>query len=570
MSAYPRPPVDLAVLLLLAALVLTAGLGLKQPWAPDEPRYALVARDMVETGEWLIPYRAGQPYSDKPPLFFWLVGAAYAATGSLRVAHQLPSALAGLATLLLVWDLARRLWGRRAAWWSGLALLAIVQLPLQAKSGQIDAVLALWTTLGLYGLLRHLLTGPAWGWYAVGGAACGLGVLTKGVGFLPWLVLIPWTLARRREWLGPVGPGGWRWATGPLLTLAVPLAWLAPMVLATSGSEELLAYRSDLLWQQTAERYVAPTAHLKPPWYFAAEVIPALWLPITVFLPWLVPTWFRRLRRRDPTSLLLLGWVVLVVAFFSLSPGKRGVYVLPAVPAIALATGAVAPALKRLRAIRTAGFAFSVVVSMLLAALGMSAALGAGWAAHVRADYGIGAALPLLAASSAGLLAAALCRPRRGLAATGMLLLALWLVHGWWIVPTLDPVRSAEPFMARVESAVSDDQVLAMAGWKEQMVLHARRPLVHFGYHTPPHVQQRSGAAWLLGGDGRRLLLPVGWLEPCFEATAGVDVGLQSRTYWRLVAAKDVRPGACQAGPTAEAFAYVPPAGSRPRRSALQ
>ncbi|HEX4970415.1 MAG TPA: hypothetical protein VFV69_05120, partial [Steroidobacteraceae bacterium] len=69
------PWTDLLWLFGLALLLIATGIGLRDPWPPDEPRFALVARDMVATGDWLLPRVGGQPYADKPPLFFWLVAA---------------------------------------------------------------------------------------------------------------------------------------------------------------------------------------------------------------------------------------------------------------------------------------------------------------------------------------------------------------------------------------------------------------------------------------------------------------------------------------------------------------
>ena len=84
---------------------------------------------------------------------------------------------------------------------------------MTTRSAQIDATLCALTTLSLYGLLRHLLLGPAWWWYFVGGLAAGLGVITKGVGFLPLLVLIPYGVFRARGFEGlPRFQGGVRWA----------------------------------------------------------------------------------------------------------------------------------------------------------------------------------------------------------------------------------------------------------------------------------------------------------------------------------------------------------------------
>ena len=100
---------------LTAIVLLFAGLGLRDPWPADEPRFALVARQMVESGQMLIPHRGQEIYPDKPPLFMWLLGAAHALTGEWRIAFLLPSLLASLGTIALTFDLALKLWGRRAA-----------------------------------------------------------------------------------------------------------------------------------------------------------------------------------------------------------------------------------------------------------------------------------------------------------------------------------------------------------------------------------------------------------------------------------------------------------------------
>jgi 4-amino-4-deoxy-L-arabinose transferase-like glycosyltransferase len=111
----PARAADVLWILGFVALLIAAGYGLRDPWPADEPRFAGLARDMVHTGRWLIPYVGGDLYQDKPPLYFWLLAASYALLGSVRASFLLPSLLAGTATLLLVYDLGRRLHGRAAA-----------------------------------------------------------------------------------------------------------------------------------------------------------------------------------------------------------------------------------------------------------------------------------------------------------------------------------------------------------------------------------------------------------------------------------------------------------------------
>ena len=131
-------------LLLLACSMILLGLGLRDPWPADEPRFALIAKDMVDSGQWFFPMRGGELYPDKPPIFMWAIAIFYALFGSLKLAFLVPSALAGIVTVLLVYDIGRRLWSEQIGWYAGLLLLATLQFILQAKTAQIDAMVCCW------------------------------------------------------------------------------------------------------------------------------------------------------------------------------------------------------------------------------------------------------------------------------------------------------------------------------------------------------------------------------------------------------------------------------------------
>ena len=79
---------DVLWLLALSLLLIGTGIGLRDPWPADEPRFALVARDMVGTGEWLVPRVGGDIYADKPPLFFWMMAVGIKLTGSVKLAFR--------------------------------------------------------------------------------------------------------------------------------------------------------------------------------------------------------------------------------------------------------------------------------------------------------------------------------------------------------------------------------------------------------------------------------------------------------------------------------------------------
>jgi 4-amino-4-deoxy-L-arabinose transferase-like glycosyltransferase len=534
-------------LFVVATVVLAAGLGLRDPWPPDEPRFALIAKDMVESDEWLIPRVGGVLYPDKPPLFFWVVASFYVATGSISVALLLPAFLSGLGVLWLVCDLARRLWGAQTALWCGGALLATVQFPLQMKAGQIDGLLCLWTTLGLYGLCRHLLLGPDWRWYTIAGFSCGLGVITKGVGFLPLLVLVPWLLAARLGWPTPRLGGTWgKWALAPLgLALAVSL-WLVPMLLATGDNTgpDLIAYRDNILFRQTVTRYADAWGHLKPPWYLFTNAVPWLWLPLSFLLPWLIPAWRGDMRARSAPTLLLGGWILLVLLFFSLSDGKRSVYILPALPAMALLAGRHLPQLLARRGPRITLFALALLLAALSIAVGTYTAavpaVSEGWLESPETARSL--SLTVAATGVAALVLVVGLTARRAAAGFAALSITMWLTLSIVVYPTLDAARSGRTIMHDARAALGLGESLGLAGWKEQFLLQWNGPAVHFGYRRSDGTEAEDAAAWVAHGARRRLLLPGAMVEGCFDPAQLEELGLAHRQQWFLASSASVLP----------------------------
>lgn len=559
---------DVLWLLGFALLLIATGIGLRDPWPADEPRFALIARDMVATGQWLIPQIGGDVYADKPPLYFWIVGVFLWLTGSLRVAILLPGLLAGLGAVLLIYDLARRLWNREIGFAAGLALLATVQFVWQARQGQIDATLCFLTTLSVYGFLRHLLLGPAWRWWFIAWAAAGLGIITKGVGFLPVLILIPYVLARRRHWTPGIADGqAWRWGLGPVAMLAAVSVWLAPMLIAATGDPELANYRDEILFGQTIDRYASAWHHKQPFWYFIIQVAPVLWLPLIALVPWLWPHWRKSWRARDLRVLLPLAWMVMVLLFFSFSTGKRGVYILPAVPAFVLACAPFLSELARRRGPRTVVFGVACAVVVAAFAGAVSALLESGERQRLIDAYGVDIVGPLLAISAAGAVACILARPKHGFAAYGAVLTMTLLIVGFWVNPALDETRSGARFTRNVERLAADVNELGFVAYKEQYLLHLTRPVVNFGHARWREHQQEAAdaAAWLAAGSDRALLVDERARTLCFPAATRRDAGVANRTQWFLVRGQ-ADPGCVARGSLDAARTYVPPApGKRSR-----
>lgn len=556
---------DLIWLVGLALLLMGAGFGLRDPWPADEPRFALVARDMLHSGDWLIPRVGGDLYADKPPVYFWLLALAMGVTGSTRLGFLLPSLLAGIGCLVLVYDLVRRVHGRAAAFAGALVLLVTFQFLWQVRQAQIDAVLCFMTTLSLYGLLRHLFAGPAIGWFFLGWAAAGVGVITKGVGFLPLLALVPFALLRARGWEATANARDYHWWLGPVFFLGAIGLWFLPMMLVTSAGGELLGYRNEILFHQTVTRYAEAWHHHEPPWYFFTNVIPALWLPLVALLPWLWPKWRdalgRAARPRDTFVAVLLAWVLIVLVFFSASAGKRGVYVLPAVPALAMAAAPWLPEILSRAGTRRLAFGLALGLAGALSVAAAYFLLDAEAAAEIARDYDLAPSLPLGIAAVASLAACAWFRVRDGWLAYGATMAAILVTIGLVVYPRIDARRSGRAFMEQVAEASAGVAELGLVGAKEQYLLALDRPSFNFGHARWREREQEAAdaAAWYAARPGRVLLLDARALAACFSAAAARPIAQANRQTWHLVTGGAADAACITRGDLRRARLYVPP-----------
>ena len=550
----------------IAALLIAtlfAGIGLRDPWPADEPRFAQVAREMVESGQWLFPTRGGEFYPDKPPVFMWLIALCYQLTGQLRIAFLLPSALAGLGTLWLVFDLGRRLWGEKVARSAVLALAFTPQFLVQAKAAQIDAVVCFWITLGCYGLVRHFLLGPAWSWYAASWVAMALGIVTKGVGFLPLLMLVPLAIWRRPATASGQQVWCMRAWWGPALMLGTLALWLVPMwiVVERIHSPELLAYRDNILLRQTAERYAHAWHHIKPWHYYLTTALPTMWFPLLVlFLPRV-----RSIRNLWPSSAalrVLLSWVALVLLFFSMSPGKREVYILPALPMFALALAYVweqAPAEGRRAAslLLRAALAVSGLLLMLLAAVALFAPdrLPSGADDDADAVAALAPGLLLLGLALSGIVW--LLRKRALFEQLALASVLAWLFISFWLWPNLNAHRTPRAIMQELERSIAPEAEVGMLEFKEQFLLFADRPLVHFSYLAPLPLQEWNAWRWMRADSARVLLLPDHLALRCFDLAKGRVLGEAHRRNWILLDASAARES-CDGAADRAPYRYVP------------
>lgn len=537
---------DFLFLLIFSLVLIVPGIGLRDPWPADEPRFALVAKQMVDQNQWLFPMRGEEYYPDKPPVFMWALAFFYWLIGSIRWSFLLPSFLAATANLWLVYDLGRRCWGRDAGLAAAGSLLVMFQFTLQARTAQIDMVLTFWTTLGLYGWFRTLFLNDRWYWFLTGSLAMGLGVITKGVGFLPLFLAVPYIAARIFQW-EPLNRKAWPWLlSAPVFLIAGTLIWFLPMILqvAQSSNPDLLAYRDNILFKQTGDRYLRSWHHIKPFWYFLVSVIPWAWLPFSLIIFPYLKQWAACLRKRDSRVLGLILWAILTLLFFSLTKGKRGVYLLPISPAIALLLGMAQQTVFASGRIQAYFRWLGTLIGTLfpLIALGV---LSGKLDPFEDSSFQLPSWLlwPMIPFGLALITIAQRMGRRSHQSHLGYLAVygAMWAFIGLTLWPALNPVRSPARMMAELRETTGPEAVIGLVAWKEQILLQAQGPVKAFGFMKSPEEQMAEAFEWLHdvhATEPRYVLLNAEFGKGPFEPHEVVYEKTLHRRPWLLFKAK--------------------------------
>jgi 4-amino-4-deoxy-L-arabinose transferase-like glycosyltransferase len=384
-----------AALFVVAVWVVgvAGGLAARPAWPIDETRYLAVAWEMWEGGDLLVPHLNGTPYSDKPPLLFWLVAAGWRLFGVSEWWARLVPSLFALGSLLLTARLARRLWPDRedVAHAAPLFLLATFFWSFFSTVFLFDMLLVFLALVAVSGAVAAA-RGDGRGWIAVS-LGIALGILAKGPAIL--IPVLPVVLTAPM-WSGGVRAARWypRVIAAILSGLVLSLSWALPAAL--SGGR---AYGEAILWSQTAGRVTRAFAHPRPIWWYVP------FLPLLA-IPWVLwPSVWRRADGRAPARdeglRLCAIWGGAGFVAFSLVSGKQIYYLLPLLPPLALLGARFLPAREtapRRRELAFIAAAFVLLAAVLAAAHSFAAPLGLpGWLALLPPAAGL---VPLAGAAA--------------------------------------------------------------------------------------------------------------------------------------------------------------------------
>jgi 4-amino-4-deoxy-L-arabinose transferase-like glycosyltransferase len=458
---------------------------------PDEARYAEVSREMLASGDYVTPRFDHIRYLAKPPLLFWMTAGSFALLRPSEFAARLPCKLTAIASLLGCYLLGKAMFGRRAGVLSAVVLGSSVFYCVQGQLLRFDTPLAL-AIVAAFLLFWRAQEAPSPGHRALYCfflyVALGVVALLKGPALVAVALLcIGAYYATVRLLRLPGGPSqpipvgrSVRWiGLQVLLALvafgSVAVPWYAAAEHANPG---FIRY---FLLSENLSRAFSEYAHPKPWWFFLLWT-PVLVLPWTVLLPHAFAAGWREVRRKGSEArawAFCAAWFAVCLVGFSASRAKLQVYMLPALPALALMIGKVAADISSVPKERALAAGGKVAVG-LFAALTLLLAGGVIWYAHWRLNPG-GSRLPsplevvLFALCVGALVAAGVwlgLRRRLGAAswACAAAIAAMTLVNG--LVGAVSNAQSPKPLAW--QAALAAQRAYEATGKRGRIVVYAK------------------------------------------------------------------------------------------------
>jgi 4-amino-4-deoxy-L-arabinose transferase-like glycosyltransferase len=484
-----RDRIMLVTLVIMSCILLLPGLSIRSLWG-SEGRWAVVAREMIQSGNYFLPTINGEVYFDKPLFSYWAIIPFALKGGVTEAAARMPGVLAGIMTVALVFVMGRALFGGIAGFLAGMTLLTSFMFTFWARtaSGEILNLLGIWCMLWIFlsggydGRRGHLVM-----LYCVGAlvAFC-KGPVAPAVAFSVMIVtgvcnvfagLRKGDLAAGTIRKGLLAEFRWILSLDGIVGACAGAVFFAVIlflpVMVTGSWDSVM-----LMWRENVLRFVRPFDHIEPPYAYVKHTL-------VFFLPWTILLIAAIWQMHGDGYDAQYRWIVIAAAtiflFFTVSGSRRSYYILPLVPALALITGrALAQWFGGNGSIRKKAMQAAAAITCIVPVAGGAAMIYA----YLRGDMpGHVSQLIVGPVALAGGIAAVIWlrqgKLRRGM---GLLLVLVWCVEIWTFTVGMtiaEQKRTLRPFCVAVAGelkGVDDSDIAFFKVSNSSLVFYLNRP----------------------------------------------------------------------------------------------
>lgn len=324
-SSSNFPFISLLVLIAAFAFLWKLGVGSLAAW--DEAIYAQISKEIVRSGDWLTLHWGYQPWFEKPPLFMWTTALTYHLFGVNEFRARLPSALSGVALIVVTYLIGKYTYGRRIGLLAAMVLLTCYHFLSFSRFGTMDVMLTLFTYLAIYGYLRLNNESRKW-WYVVW-SSCALALMIKGAGGIIAPATIVLTLAFDKRLSAAIRSSHF-WL-GILLAFMIVAPWHILMFVwyGRAFIDEYIGYHV------IARATHALEGHTSGYFYYVGKLVDGFF-PWCLIVPFAVISVIRRNYKEQSSSWILPLFSALVFGLYTVIPTRRPWYIVPMYPALAI------------------------------------------------------------------------------------------------------------------------------------------------------------------------------------------------------------------------------------------